>query len=80
MVIREGQGDCLIVPDKLKNKVLYYCHNAKESGHLGQTKTLDRLKGKFYWYCMAKDSNFYVKQCAICNRNKKLSVTPKSAK
>ena len=75
---REGQGDCLIVPDKLKSKVLYYCHNAKESGHLGQTKTLDRLKGKFYWYCMTKDSNLYVKQCAICNRNKK-SVTLKSA-
>ena len=39
---REGQRDCLIVPDKLKSKVLYYCHNAKESGHLGQTKTLER--------------------------------------
>ena len=76
---REGQRDCLIVPDKLKSKVLYYCHNAKESGHLGQTKTLDRLKEKFYWYCMARDNNFYIKQCAICNRNKKLSVTPKSA-
>ena len=40
---RDDRGDCLIVPDSLKSKVLYQCHDAKESGHLGQSKTLDRL-------------------------------------
>ena len=74
---RDDRGDCLIIPDSLKSKVLYQCHDAKESGHLGQSKTLDRLKAKFYWYNMSKDSKLYVEQCSICNRNKKLSVTPR---
>ena len=74
----KDRGSCLVVPDSLKHKVLYYCHDAKESGHLGQTKTFARLKDKFYWYGMTKDTILYVQQCAVCNRTKKLSVTPKS--
>ena len=72
------RGSCLVVPDSLRHKVLYHSHDAKESGHLGQTKTLARLKDKFYWYCMTKDTILYVQQCAVCNRTKKLSVTPKN--
>ena len=40
----EGRSDCLVVPLKLRTRVLYYSHNSKGSGHLGQKKTLDRLK------------------------------------
>ena len=69
----------LVVPAELRLKVLYYCHDSKESGHLGQTKTLDRLKERFYWYRMSKDSDLFVKQCSVCNRNKKGNRTPRSA-
>ena len=56
----EGRSNCLIVPAELRDKVLYYCHNSKESGHLGQSKTIDRLKEKFYWYGLSRDGNIYV--------------------
>ncbi|MEW8187006.1 MAG: reverse transcriptase domain-containing protein, partial [Candidatus Thiodiazotropha endolucinida] len=59
----EGRSNCLIVPAELRDKVLYYCHNSKESGHLGQSKTIDRLKEKFYWYGLSRDGSIYVKQC-----------------
>ena len=48
---------CLVVPSDLQSKVLYYCHNSKDSGHLGQQKTLDKLKERFYWYRMSRDSD-----------------------
>ena len=75
----ENRSQCLVVPAELRLKVLYYCHDSRESGHLGQSKTLDKLKERFYWYGMSKDSNMYVKQCATCNRNKKGNRTPRSA-
>ena len=70
--------ECLVVPHELRNQVLHFCHNSKECGHLGEDKTLDRLKGRFHWYGMARDSSLHVKQCAACNRNKKGNRTAKS--
>ena len=76
---RDGHSDSLVVPKELRQRVLFFPHDSKGSGHLGQTKTLDRLKQRFYWYGMSRDSDIYVKQCANCNRNKKGNRTPRSA-
>ena len=75
-----GRSDCLVVPTVLRPRVLYYSHDSKGSGgHLGQKKTLDRLKQSFYWYGMSRDSDVYVKRCKTCNVNKKGNRTPRSA-
>ena len=76
---RDDRSQCLVVPAELRLRVLYHCHDSKDSGHLGQTKTLDRLKEQFYWYGMSRDSTLYVKQCPACNQNKKGNRTPRSA-
>ena len=57
----EGCSDCLVVPLELGTRLLYYSHDWKGSGHVGQKKALDRLKQRFYWHGMSKDSNIYVK-------------------
>lgn len=76
----EGHSDCFIVPTELRPRVLYHTHDSKGSGgHLGQKKTLDRLKQRFYWYGMSRDSNIYVQQCSTCNKNKKGNRRPRSA-
>ena len=62
---------CLIVPSDLHSKVLYFCHISKDPGHFGQQKTPDKLKEMFYCYGMSRDSDLYVKQCSVCNTNKK---------
>ena len=75
-----GRSDCLVVPTALRPRVLYYSHDSKGSGgHLGQKKTLDRLKQSFYWYGMSRDSDVYVKRCKTCKVNKKGNRTPRSA-
>ncbi|MCG8048702.1 MAG: DDE-type integrase/transposase/recombinase, partial [Candidatus Thiodiazotropha endolucinida] len=76
---RDDRSDCLVGPAKFRQKVLYLCHDLKSSGHLGQTKTLDRLKQQFYWHGMSRDCNIYVQQCGTCNKNKRGNRTPRSA-
>ena len=43
---------CLVVPDSLKEEVLHYCHDSKVSGHVGQKKTIERVRQSFMWYSM----------------------------
>ena len=76
---RNNRSPCLVVPAELRLKVLYYCHDSRDSGHLGQDKTLEKLKERFYWYGMSKDSSIYVQQCSSCNKNKKGNRSPRSA-
>ena len=51
----------LVVPKSLKEEILQLCHDTISAGHLGEKKTLDRIKRSFLWYGMAKD----VKVCFI---------------
>ena len=39
----------LIVPDTLKEKVIYGVHEGTGGGHLGVEKPVAKLKERFYW-------------------------------
>ena len=54
----------LVIPDKLKIKILELAHDSKMSGLLGVKKTQDRISSKFYWPDMTND----VKSCDICQK------------
>ena len=47
--------------------------------HLGEKKTLDRLKRSFLLYGMAKDVKVYVSSCRTFSMNKKSVVRPKTS-
>ena len=61
----------LFVPESLRTEVMYMCHNLPMSGHQGEDRTLLRLKDRYYWKGMTKDTREYVRSCAVCNRHKK---------
>lgn len=67
---------CLVVPQGLQRTVLHGCHDLKSSGHLGQQKTLERLKQN---YNMSRDCIDYVTSCSTCNQNKKPNIRPKAS-
>ena len=69
---------CLVVPARLKSEVLEHCHDSKVSGHLGQKKTVDKVRRSFLWYNLRRDCEEYVRSCATCNKNKKPHVRPKA--
>ena len=61
----------LLVPKSMKEEILHLCHDTITSGHLGERKTLLRVKRSFLWYGMSKDVKVYVMSCRICSMNKK---------
>jgi hypothetical protein len=62
----------------MKDQILKYCHDIRSSGHLGQDKTLSKLKKVAYWPGMSTDCKLYGKTCPICNRQKKTNKKAKA--
>ena len=69
----------LMVPLSMKDEILQGCHDCPTSGHLGQTKTLARVKKSFMWHDMRQDTIDYVRSCPKCNKMKSPRVKPKAA-
>lgn len=59
---KPGRTCCLIVPDKLKEEVMHHCH-------LGQQKTIERVKQSFLWYRLGLDCTHY--SFKVCNQNQR---------
>ena len=54
----------LVVPEGLKDKILKQLHDSLTAGHLGEKKTYDRVKERFFWY---KYREFVEKWCQQCD-------------
>ncbi len=55
----------LVVPSELRNDALQLIHD-KESGHLGQHKTVKKCEDYFYWPNLKNDVRNYVRSCVTC--------------
>ena len=62
----------LVVPHTLREEVLEEIHERALKGHLGEEKSLHKLKERLYWPGMQQDIHNW---CKIC----KVSATKKSA-
>ena len=58
----------MIVPESLRPKVLKLAHDTMMSGHLGTTKTTDRVLANFFWPGAQGDVRRYCVSCDICQR------------
>ena len=63
--------DCLVVPRKLQQEIMEISHGSLLGGHLGQKKTLGRLRKKYFWFQMKGAVNSWIKKCIICASNKR---------
>lgn len=59
-----------IIPDQERRRVLEMCHDNQTSGHLGVTKTLAKIRQRYYWPGLQKDVYQYVTGCDKCTRRK----------
>ncbi|HYN44763.1 MAG TPA: RNase H-like domain-containing protein, partial [Candidatus Limnocylindrales bacterium] len=57
--------DRIVVPQSLKKLILKECH---ETGHFDYTRTYEKMKERFYWNGMSKDTLDYVSSCEDCQR------------
>uniref|UniRef100_A0AAV2LHK1 Gypsy retrotransposon integrase-like protein 1 n=1 Tax=Knipowitschia caucasica TaxID=637954 RepID=A0AAV2LHK1_KNICA len=51
----------LLVPSSMQKEILQSCHNPPYSGHLGEAKTLQRVRQSYHWYGMGRDVQLFVK-------------------
>ena len=60
----------IVVPEALRNEVLYDLHEGALGGHLGVDKTLGRLKERFYWPGHHDDVRDWCQKCGSCASRK----------
>ena len=56
----------LIVPDTLRRILFSHYHAGPTGGHMGEYKTLFRLRTRFFWPNMRSDIKLWVQRCAHC--------------
>ena len=62
---------CLCLPQSFIEQVLLACHDDMTAGHLGTTRTIDKVRKRYYWPKMQKDIIRYVKTCVDCQTKKR---------
>ena len=60
----------IVVPKALETEILKGTHDSPFTGHLGVTRTLDRIRKRFFWPNMRKTVENYIRQCDICAKRK----------
>lgn len=60
----------LLGPGHLRGQVLKLVHGSVGAGHFGVTKTLNRLRGRFYWPGCRRDVEMFVHRCDSCTAQK----------
>ena len=60
--------DQIVLPYCLRSEVLKIAHDVPAAGHLGMTKTKNRILRYFYWPNIYKDITKYVRSCDVCQR------------
>ncbi|KAF6202427.1 hypothetical protein GE061_004826 [Apolygus lucorum] len=60
----------VVVPTKLREKILQLYHDLPQAGHGGNKKTLQRVQEQFWWPGMKEDVANYVQSCTSCSQRK----------
>jgi hypothetical protein len=60
----------IVVPESLRKVILKTCHDDIGGGHLGFRKTLPKIKERYYWPTIYKDTNNYCRACESCAKRK----------
>ena len=69
----------LVVPDSLKDQVLFLYHDIPSAAHQGVSRTKAKLREKFFWVRLSRDVDSYVLTCSVCSQNKKKQALRKSS-
>ncbi|KAJ8933818.1 hypothetical protein NQ318_022686 [Aromia moschata] len=68
----------LIVPRNRVPEVLEEIHNGSTGGHLGVTKTLGKVRERFYWVNCTTDVKDWCKKCVVCGASNGPQRHPKA--
>ena len=66
----------LVVPQSLVPEILKLLHDNPTSGHLGVTKTVERVRQRFFWSGLRQDVESWCRNCELCCRRNNPRVKP----
>lgn len=72
----EGHELLIVVPSHLRATVLAQLHDVPTAGHLGVSRTYDRVRRRFFWPGLYRSVRRYVAACEPCQRRKKPALLP----
>uniref|UniRef100_A0A1X7USK3 Integrase zinc-binding domain-containing protein n=1 Tax=Amphimedon queenslandica TaxID=400682 RepID=A0A1X7USK3_AMPQE len=65
---RDEETEQLVVPVKCRRELLKLAYTTPFAGHLGRTKTTQRLLQRFYWPGIFCDVAGYCRSCSVCQK------------
>src|SRR5258705_7462472 len=71
-----GRIDLICIPKALQTEILWENHDDPLGGHLGFTKTYNKIKSRYYWLGMLKILENYVRTCPDCQGRKQPKMLP----
>ena len=60
----------IVLPEMLQREVFQQLHSSPTAGHLGITKTLSRVRERFYWARNHRDIEDWCRSCDLCASKK----------
>lgn len=71
LYIINGENYLIVIPQKMKQKVLSLYHD--DMGHMGSNKTMSLIKERYYWPGISEDIRKYVEKCTHCLSHKNMN-------
>lgn len=72
----EGPELLPVLPERLRSDVLQQLHDVPTAGHLGVSRTYDRVRRRYFWPGLYRSVRRYVASCDLCQRRKKPTTSP----
>ncbi len=69
----------LLIPTEMVPTILKQLHDAPSGGHLGFTKTLEKIRAHFYWPGQRRDVEDWCRACQTCASRKSPSRTRRAS-
>lgn len=66
----------LCLPSTFVDTVLFACHDDVTAGHLGTTRTIDKIRKRYFWPKMFSKITSYVRSCLDCQTKKGVRQRP----
>ena len=60
----------LVAPNEIRKRILTSLHNSPTGGHLGQSKTVNKVRYRFYWPGYKQDVTRWCAHCDRCAQSK----------
>uniref|UniRef100_L7LV95 RNA-directed DNA polymerase n=1 Tax=Rhipicephalus pulchellus TaxID=72859 RepID=L7LV95_RHIPC len=72
----DGPDLLLVIPSHMRQTVLAQLHDVPTAGHLGVSRTYDRVRRRFFWPGIYRSVRRYVASCKPCQHRKTPATLP----